>query len=110
MAGLAAQFHAFSKRWDDRELMETERRKLDDERDRKHTQKMDEVLDRLDKHGTRTTALETKWEAFFGDQGAFKLVVKGLDKLDGKTDKLAWLLAIGIGIMVAVQYFHPGIH
>lgn len=74
------------------------RRLVDDKR-------YDTILERTDKHGLRTTALETLWAAFFGDQGAFKVVVKNQDEQGKKVDRLSWLMAIGCGLILATQFW-----
>lgn len=98
------------QRWDEREKLDNERRKVDDARYETLAKRHEILIERVDKHGERTTALETKWAAFFDEKtGAFRYVTQGMEKLNTKTDKMAWLLAIGIGIMWAIQYFHPGV-
>ena len=88
-----------------RKILEAERRKLDDARDESARKDRKELLDRVNAHGTRTTALETKWAAFFGDEGAFKLVMKAGAEQSKKLDRNTWLIAIGFGILIATEFF-----
>lgn len=84
--------------------LDKERRKIDDDRYRTLSNGQGEVLKLVNDHGARTTALETKWTAFFGDQGAFKGVIKGLEDQGKKIDKLTWIVASGIGGLAVVQF------
>lgn len=84
-----------------RDQIEAERRKLDDARDSAARKDRSELLDRVNKHGTRQTALETRWEAFFGDQGAFKIVVKGMEQTTAKLNMIIWAGFVGtLGLLV----------
>lgn len=84
----------------------------DDKRREVDDRRYNELINRTDKHGQRTTAVETQLAAFFSDQGAFKMVIKGIDALSvtvkeqgAKADKNSWLIAIGVGLLMATQFW-----
>jgi hypothetical protein len=104
---VSVKMDSLISRIEGRDKLDEERRKTDDARYTTLSKRHEEILERVDKHGIRTTALETKWAAFFGDEGAFKLVMKGLENLDKKSDKQNWFIAIGIGILGALQFLLP---
>lgn len=101
---VAEQVRGIDFRLESQDKVDEERRKLDDDRYTHLAAGQKEVLSRVDTHGTRTTALETKWAAFFGDEGAFKLVMKNIDSQGKKIDKLMWLVACGIGGLAALEF------
>lgn len=84
-----------------------ERRRTDDARYERVIKAQDAILERVDGHGRRTTAIETKWEAFFGKQGAYGIILETLKNQDNKIDRLAWYIAIGIGLVVGIQFLIP---
>lgn len=104
MADVAAALESIETAMSNEAKLTQERRKVDDEREKKADLRTAELIQRIDNHGLRTTAIETKWEAFFGDQGAFKIFVKNIEDLSRKSDKQAILLAIGIGIIITLQF------
>lgn len=54
-------------------------------------------------HIERTARLEANWEAFFSEQGAFPIVMEKIQEHGRKIDRLTWLVAVGMGILLAVQ-------
>jgi hypothetical protein len=121
LSDVAGAVSLLGQQLDYREQTDAERRKVDDARHEtlikgqdRIAQGQDELVSRVDSHGLRTTAIETRWEAFFGPQGAFGLVMKGIDtqseqikaqtKVSNRTN---WILAIGVGIVLAAQFFVP---
>lgn len=121
---IVAAIGYLDQRFEYREKNDEERRKVDDARHQTLIQGQDrivkgqeELVARVDNHGLRTTAIETKWEAFFGPQGAFGMVMRGIDeqkvqmkeqtKVSSRTN---WILAVGVGIVLAAQFFAPYLH
>lgn len=115
-----------------REKTDEERRKVDDARHEtlikgqdRIAKGQDELVSRVDNHGLRTTAIETRWEAFFGPQGAFGMVMRGIEeqkeqmktqgasfeaKMTEQTktsNRTNWILAVGVGIVLAAQFLAP---
>jgi hypothetical protein len=80
------------------------RTRIDDERDQRAERDRREMLDRVDGHGQRMTGMETKWAAFFGEQGAFRIFTAQLTEQAKKTDRLTWLVAVGVGIVITLQF------
>jgi|GEM_PF-5706367 len=100
---LKAQLAAVIRRLDELDRKYDARREEDDARDaRAHTER-EELRERLDRHGVRTTALETKWEAFFSEQGAFRLFCAQITAHDKKIDRLMWIAGIGFGIVITLE-------
>lgn len=106
-AEIALQLQALNQKFQARDEMDAERRKTDDARYDALKKSNDEVMARVDGHGLRTTALETKWAAFFGDEGAFKVVVRNQENQGKKIDRLSWFIAGGIGLLAALQFIIP---
>lgn len=92
------------RRLEDQDRKYDARTRIDDERERRAAEDRRELLDRVDAHGVRTTAIETKWEAFFGEQGAFKFFIGQITDLAKKNDRLTWLVAVGVGIIITLQF------
>jgi len=111
MEVVMAAIEAVDARIKAKDELEAERRKTDDIRYERLAKNQETIIERTDKHGLRTTALETLWSAFFGDQGAFKIVVKNQEDQGKKIDRLSWGFAIGIGLLMATQFWltygHP---
>lgn len=106
-AEISLQLVNITRRLDDQDKKYDARRVEDDARDARAHVERDAAAERLDLHGRRTIALETKWEAFFGDQGAFKQFVLKLESHDAKLDKMSAYLLIGVGILLASQFLIP---
>lgn len=92
------------RRLDDQDRRYEARTKVDDIREERAERDRRELLDRVDKHGIRTTAIETKWEAFFGEQGAFRLFCAQISGHDKKIDRLMWLAGVGFGILITLEF------
>ena len=80
-----------------------ERRKVDDERTHAAELGRRQLLDRADGHGARLGRLEARWEAFFSDEGAFKVVLHRGVEQGKKLDRLFWLAGIGFGIIATLE-------
>ena len=81
-----------------------QRRKEDDKRTLAATKAREELLKRVDAHGLRTTKLESRFEAFFGPEGAFQSVLHRGISQGKKIDKLSWLMGIGVGIVATLEF------
>lgn len=81
MAQVAARLDSISQTMKARDDLDAARRQVDDERDEKADKAAVDLRERMDRHGTRTTALETNWAAFFGPIGVFSTVVKDVSTL-----------------------------
>lgn len=92
MAQVSAELIAIRENLTARDRLDSERRKVDDARDER-------LLDRVDKHGTRMTTMETRWEAFFGDNGAWNYVKKKIEATD-KQNRV--IIGFGFTTMVGV--------
>lgn len=108
---VATRVELIDQKFDSKEETDKQRRIVDDARFTVLTGGQKEVLARVETHGTRTTALETKWAAFFGDEGAFKAIMKRIDSMGDKQDdqgkkidKLTWIVAGGLGAVSATQF------
>jgi len=101
---LKAQLAAVIKRLDEQDRKYDARREEDDAREARAQKERQELIARVDRHGVRTTAIETKWEAFFSEQGAFRLFCAQIAGHDKKIDKLMWIAGIGFGIVVTLQF------
>lgn len=87
---------AIDSRLSARDELDAERRKVDDLRDAEQQAVQRELLQRTDK-------LETNWESFFGEQGAFRMVINQLKGHSKKIDRLTWIAGVGVGIAIVVQ-------
>lgn len=92
------------RRLDEQDRKYEARTRIDDEREQRAERDRRELIERVDAHGVRTTAIETKWEAFFGEQGAFKFFISQIGDLAKKNDRLTWLVAVGVGIIITLQF------
>lgn len=92
MAQVSAELGAIRQSLDARDQLDAERRKLDDARDAR-------MLARVDKHGTRMTAMETNWANFFGENGAFTFVKKKIEATDAQN---RWIIFLVISTLVGV--------
>lgn len=81
-----------------RDELDAERRKVDDLRDAEQHAVQRELL-------KRTDTLEANWEGFFGEQGAFRMVISQLKGHSKKIDRLTWIAGVGVGIAVVVQIY-----
>ena len=104
---MSRQIAEVIRRLDEQDKKYDARRKEDDRREETASRTRSELLSRVDAHGQRTTKLETKWEAFFGDQGAFKLFCGQIAGHDRKIDNLRTYVLIGLGLVLAAQFFVP---
>lgn len=105
--GISRQLADVLRRLDDQDRKYDKRREEDDRREASAAAAREALLTRVDEHGKRTTKLETKWEAFFGDQGAFRLFCSQISNHDKKLDRLTMYFFIGMGILIAAQFFIP---
>jgi DNA-binding transcriptional MerR regulator len=80
-----------------------DRCKVDDVRDKRTGRQLEEVVDRLDAHGRRITKSETLWEGFFGELGAYKILVEQGKANASKLDKIIWTLA-GLVLVGVVKF------
>jgi hypothetical protein len=76
MAQVRAELDSIRRNLEARDRLDQERRKVDDAREQSAAAAREHLLERVDGHGRRTTALETKWEAFFSEQGAFRVLIR----------------------------------
>jgi hypothetical protein len=94
MAAISSELNSIRQTLEARDDLDAERRKIDDARDAR-------ILDRVDRHGTRMTAMETNWAAFFGENGAFNFVKAKLEKIEKMdTWKMCLLVATLVGVIV----------
>lgn len=101
---ISQQLASITRRLDEQDKKYDARREEDDARETRARSERQLLLDRVDAHGRRTTVLETDWKAFFSDQGAFRLFCKQINDQAAKTDRLTWLVAVGLGIVITLQF------
>lgn len=86
----------------------TERRKVDDERNRAAELGRKEARERSDGHGGRLARLEARWEAFFSDGGAFRAVLKNAESLTtgqaNQDKKINWILGLLITGLIGIIF------
>src|SRR5271163_3926058 len=92
MAAISSELNSIRQTLEARNVLDAERRKIDDERDIR-------LLERVDIHGQRMTAMETKWAAFFGENGAFTYVKKKIESTDLQNK---WIIALVITTLVGI--------
>lgn len=107
MAEVSAELLSIRQTLEAQDRIDAERRKVDDAREEAASKAREALLERVDKHGIRTTTLETMWAAFFGPNGAFALVLKQLDS-QGAQNKwiLGLLITTLIGVVVSLATKH----
>lgn len=98
-------------RFDKQDREYSARSKVDDARYAKSTNQREEMLARMDGHGKRTTALETKWTAFFSDEGAFKIFVTKLESQEAGQRTVQRMIGglivlQAVGIPLLLLYFN----
>ena len=91
-------------RLDEQDRKYDARREEDDAREARARTESQELIARVDRHGIRTTTIETRWEAFFGEQGAFRLFCAQIAAHDKKIDRLMWLAGVGFGILITLEF------
>ena len=90
-----------------RDVLDQERRKVDDARNAAATTDRKELLERVNKHGLRVTTLETNWANFFGENGAFTYVKRKIDATDKQNRVIIGLvLSTLAGIIVTLVTKH----
>jgi len=104
MAQVSAELISIRQTLEAQNWQYAQRRAEDDRRDSAAITDRKELLKRVDDHGTRTTRLETKWEAFFAPEGAFQSVLNRGITQGKKIDKLTWFVGIGIGIVATLEF------
>lgn len=92
MAAISAELNSIRQTLEARDTLDAERRKIDDARDVR-------LLERVDKHGTRMTAMETNWANFFGENGAFAYVKKKIEATDKQN---RWIIGLIVTTLTAV--------
>jgi hypothetical protein len=92
MEQVSSKLNSISQSLAARDRVDADRRKVDDTRDTR-------LLERVDAHGIRTTAIETKWEAFFGPNGAFTYVTRKIEATDKQN---RWIITFVIATLVGV--------
>ena len=104
MAAISGELNSIRQTLEAQDTLDAERRKVDDARYGRLAKGQEDLVARVDRHGTRTTAVETQLATFFGENGAFRIVLKGIDSLtkDGKLQSR--LIYIGMGIILALQF------
>lgn len=100
---------SINDRLEARDRLDAERRKVDDLRSANEAKVRQELVQRTAEQGERTAKLEANWESFFGDQGAFRMVIAELKSHNIKIDRLMWLTGVGAGILVVLQLLLRGI-
>jgi hypothetical protein len=92
MEQVSTKLNAISLSLSRRDDLDAKRRLVDDARDAT-------LLARVDEHGRKQTELETKWNAFFSDQGGWGYVSRKITTTDTQN---RWIIG-GVGsILVAV--------
>ena len=81
-----------------RDKLDEERRKLDDTRAAQSTAATQDLL-------MRTTALESNWTSFFSEKGAFPMLMSTIKAHGKKIDRQNWIVATGVGIMLAIEAY-----
>jgi hypothetical protein len=94
---------AIDSRMEARDNLDAERRRTDDSRFQAAEAGRDDILTRTATTAQRTAKLEATWEAFFGERGAFPLVMETIKGHSKKIDRLTWLVAVGVGILITLQ-------
>lgn len=107
MAEVAAKLEAINQSLLARDELDAERRKVDDARDVKAEKASDDLRERMDRHGTRTTALETNWAAFFGPVGAFTTAVDNISKLTHSMEEVKGDISGMRGASSAIKWGIP---
>lgn len=99
MAAISAELNAINQRLKARDDLDSERRKVDDERDRDAKSSAKAVIDRVDDHGGRLKTLEVNWLTFFGETGAFTYVRRKIESSDKQN---RWIIALAFTTLVGV--------
>lgn len=100
MEAISSELNAINQRLKARDDLDAVRRTVDDARDAR-------LLERVDRHGNRMTAMEKNWAAFFGPDGAWNYVKKKLASTDIQNRWIIGLLVTTlIGVIVNLSVKH----
>jgi hypothetical protein len=100
MAAISSELNSIRQTLQARDELDAERRKIDDARDAR-------ILDRVDKHGQRLASLEIRWEAFFGENGAFTFVKNKISDIEKRDRwKMGLLVATLAGVIATLVEKH----
>lgn len=103
-----AALAAIDSRLEASDEMDAERRKLDDLRYQTQDGERKELLQRIGGISDRTSKLESNWDSFFGEQGAFPMVVAKIDGHGKKIDRLMWFAGVIFGIGLVLKLLKVG--
>lgn len=95
------------RRLDAQDRRYAERSNLDDQREERASREREMLLERVDTHGKRVTIIETRFDAFFGEQGAFRLVCKKIDESADTVKAHGKYIFIGVGVIMAGEFLVP---
>lgn len=99
MSEVSQALNSILQTLEERDRIDLARRDVDDRRDAIAKTDRKELLDRLEGHDKRVTALETNWAAFFGDNGAFTYVKNKIEATDKQN---RWIIVFVISTLVGV--------
>jgi 1-aminocyclopropane-1-carboxylate deaminase/D-cysteine desulfhydrase-like pyridoxal-dependent ACC family enzyme len=99
MADVSAELNSIRRTLEARDILDAERRKVDDTRDEGAHKERVELIERVNRHGQRMTAIETNWANFFGENGAFTMVRKKLEASDVQN---RWIIVFAFSTLVGV--------
>jgi len=99
MEQLSSEIRSIRQLIESRDVLDAERRKVDDVRDREAKQLASHLLERVDGHGGRLRTLEVNWSTFFSENGAFTFVKKKIESTDTQN---RWIIALIITTLITV--------
>jgi hypothetical protein len=99
MAQVSAELGSIRQNLENRDRLDMDRRKIDDEREADAKRRDAEILCRANDHGGRLRTLEVNWMTFFSENGAFTFVKNQL-KDQGRQN--AWILGLVVSIFIGL--------
>lgn len=97
MEQLSSEIRSIRQLIESRDVLDAERRKVDDVRDREAKSMAKHLLERVDGHGGRLRTLEVNWATFFSENGAFTFVKK---KIEGGEKQNRWIIVLIITTLI----------
>jgi len=98
MEQLSSEIRSIRQLIESRDVLDAERRKVDDVRDREAKSMAKHLLERVDGHGGRLRTLEVNWATFFSENGAFTYVKKKIDATDRQN---RWIIGLIVSTLIA---------
>lgn len=81
------------------------RRLVDDERNKLNLECQKIILERLDRHGNRTTAIETKITGWFEKGGVISMLITTVAGQGKLIQRALIAIGVGTGIILTVEFF-----